>query len=487
MFDAIIIGAGVSGSSIARELSRYDGKFLVVEKEKDVSEGSSKANSGIVHAGHDAVPGTMKAKFNIAGSKMMPQIAKDLDVPYMQCGSLVVALKGDAMEKLEALKTQGEVNGVERLAVISRERVKEMEPNISDEVIGALWAPTGGIVCPYNLTIAFAENANTNGVEFKLETRVEGIEPIVGGWRVTTNKGTFETKAVVNAAGVYADVIHNMVSDNKMTIIPRRGDYCLLDKTQTGFVHSTIFQLPNECGKGVLVTPTTHGNILIGPTAVDVTDKEATNTTEEGLEFLQEKANHTVANIPLREVITSFAGLRAHTEKGDFIVEEVEGAKGFYDCAGIESPGLSASPAIGVYVADLVQKQLQLPKNENFNGIRKGILKPNTLTLEERNLLIEKQPAYGTIVCRCEKISEGEIIDAIKRPLGATTIDGIKRRTRAGMGRCQAGFCSPKTMAILERELDLAPDEVVKSESDSAFVVGVNKDEPVGGADKCDK
>lgn len=481
-YDVIIIGAGVSGSAVARELSRFKGKIAVFEKETDLCEGTSKANSGICHSGFDAKTGTLKARLNVEGNQMMEQLSKELDFPFIRNGSLVVALQGDSMEQLVQLQKQGTINNVQGLEVLTGEQVRKMEPHISDEVIGALYAPTGGVVCPFGLNLALAENANQNGVEFSFDTTVEGIEPWDGLWKVETNKGTFTTKSIVNAAGVYADVFHNMVSEAKMEIIPRRGDYCLLDKSVGPFVTKTIFQLPNEMGKGVLVSPTTHGNMIVGPTAMDVEDKEGTNTTQRGLDFLIEKANHTVQGLPIRQVITSFAGLRAHEKNGEFCIGEVDDAPNFYDCAGIESPGLTASPAIGKYLAQMISNKLELEKKTDFIETRKGILNPQKLTIDERNQLIKEQPAYGTIICRCEMISEGEILDAIHRPLGARTLDGIKRRTRAGMGRCQSGFCAPRTIEILERECNTSPEIIMKSGKHSPLILGKTKENPVGGA-----
>lgn len=481
IYDVIIIGAGVSGSAVARELSRFQGKVVVLEKELDVCEGTTKANSGICHSGFDAKVGTLKAKLNVEGNQMMEELSKELDFPFQRNGSLVVALEGDSMEKLEELQRQGTMNKVEGLVVLDQQQVRALEPNISDEVIGALYAPTGGIVCPFGLNLALAENANQNGVEFIFDTKVEKLHKEGDLWIVQTSKGEFSTKCIVNAAGVYADVFHNMVSKEELEIIPRRGDYCLLDKSVGPFVSRTIFQLPNEFGKGVLVSPTTHGNMIVGPTAIDILNKEGTNTTQEGLDFLQEKANHTVKGLPIRQVITSFAGLRSHEKNGDFCIGEVEGAEMFYDCAGIESPGLTASPAIGKYLGKMVADKLGMEPKEKFLSTRKGILNPQKLTIEERNQLIQEQPAYGTIICRCEMISEGEILDAIHRPLGARTLDGVKRRTRAGMGRCQSGFCAPKTIEILERECKKEATEIYKSGVNSSMILGKTKENSVGG------
>lgn len=476
MYDVIIIGAGVSGAASARELSRYQVKACVLEKEEDVCCGTSKANSAIVHAGYDAANGSLMAKLNVQGNKMMEQLSKDLDFEFIRNGSLVVCTDEENRGGLEELLERGRKNGVEGLRIIERDELVKMEPNISDEAVAALYAPTGGIVCPFNLNIALAENAYTNGVEFRFNTDVENIEKVEGGFRLMTNQGIYEAKCVVNAAGVYADKIHNMVSQEKLTIIPRRGDYCLLDKTAGQHVKSTIFALPNKYGKGVLVTPTVHGNLLVGPTAIDIENKDGVNTTRAGLDEVITKSANTVKNIPMRQVITSFAGLRAHEERHEFIIRELPEVPGFVDCAGIESPGLSSCPAIGCMVADIVKGILDLKENPDFVGTRKGVLRPETLSMEERNVLIKEQPAYGNIICRCEMVTEGEILDAIHRPLGARSLDGVKRRTRAGMGRCQAGFCSPRTMEILSRELSMDMMDITKSGGESKIVVGTNKD-----------
>lgn len=475
-YDVIIIGAGVSGSAAARELSRYQVKACVLEKEEDVCCGTSKANSAIVHAGYDADEGSLMAKLNVQGNKMMPALAQELDFPFLQNGSLVVCTDEESRPGLDALYERGVKNGVEGLRIVERDELVKMEPNISDTAVAALYAPTAGIVCPFQLNIALAENANQNGVEFFFDTCVEGIEKLDEGFRVHTNNGDYEARCVVNAAGVYADVIHNMVSDHELHIIPRRGDYNLLDKTAGGHVKRTIFALPGKYGKGILVAPTVHGNLIVGPTAIDIEDKDGTNTTREGLNEVAEKCANTVKNVPLRQVITSFAGLRAHQPGHEFLIGELPEAPGFIDCAGIESPGLTSSPAIGVMVAEIVRDLLGLEKDPGFVGTRKGILNPEELTMEERNALIREQPAYGNIICRCEMVTEGEILDAIHRPLGAKSLDGVKRRTRAGMGRCQAGFCSPRTMEILARELGKDMSEITKAGGGSRIIVGVNKD-----------
>lgn len=476
MYDVVIIGAGVSGSASARELSKYNLKICVVEKEEDVCCGTSKANSAIVHAGFDAPNGSLMAKLNVEGNQMMECISKELDFPFKRIGALVVCLNEEEMPSLQALYERGVKNGVKDLRIINRDELVKSEPNIAGEAVAALYAPTSGIVCPFGMNIAYAENAADNGVEFQFDTEVKGFEKNGENWVVKTSRGDLETRYIVNAAGVYADVFHNMVSDKKIHITPRRGDYCLLDRSTEGFVNHTIFQLPGKLGKGVLVTPTVHGNTLVGPTAIDVEDKEGTNTTQAGLDALISKAGKTVKGLPIRQVITSFAGLRAHEEGHEFIIGEVEGAKGFIDCAGIESPGLTSAPAIGKMVADIVRDLSHAEQKSDFKGKRKGILDPKTLSKEERNALIQEKPEYGNVICRCEMITEGEIMDAIHRPLGAKSLDGVKRRTRAGMGRCQLGFCSPRTIEILARELGVEASEITKSGGNSKIIVGVNKD-----------
>ena len=476
MYDIIIVGAGVIGCAVARELSKYNARILVIEKNEDVCAGTSKANSAIVHSGYDAKNGTLKARFNVEGNRMMEAVCRELDVPFKRIGSLTVCTDADRIGELDHLRERGERNGVEGLRVLSREELLEIEPNIGDEVVAALSAPTAGIVCPFKLTIAYAENAAVNGAEFLFDTKVKNIFSENGIWHIVTDNEEYTAAAVVNAAGVYSDVFNNMVSEKKLHITPRRGDYILLDRAAEGHVKHTIFQLPTAYGKGVLVTPTVHGNTIIGPSAIDIDDRESTATTAEGIDSVIARSALSVKNLPIRQVITSFAGLRAHGDRHDFVLGEAEDAENFFNCAAIESPGLSAAPAIGVYIAGLIREKLELSEKESFIAERRDILDPKKLSIEERNELIKREPAYGTIVCRCESVTEGEILDAIRRPVGARSLDGVKRRTRAGMGRCQAGFCSPKVMEILRRELGVDLREVTKSGGNSYIVNARTKD-----------
>jgi len=480
MYDVVIIGAGVIGCSVARELSRYEMKLAVIDKSSDIGEGTSKANSGIVHAGYDAKVGSLKAKLNVEGNRLMEQLASELDIPFRRNGSLVLCFSDGEIEQLEKLYENGKKNNVPNLQIINKVEVKELEPNISEEVVSALYASTGGIVCPFTLTLALAENAFSNGVEFMLEQEVLRVDKIQEEGKthycIDTNKGRLETKIVVNAAGVYADLFHNMVSDNKIKITARKGEYCLFDKASSNLVDKTIFQMPSKNGKGILVTPTIHGNLMIGPSALDVEDKESTNTTASALEEIMKKASRSVKNLPMRQIITSFSGLRAHEKGDDFIIGEIEDAPGFIDAAGIESPGLTCAPAIGKFITEIIRNMILTTKKNVFISRRKGIHNITELSKEERRNLIENNPAYANVICRCETITEGEILEAIHRPLGATTLDGIKRRTRAGSGRCQAGFCTPKTMEILARELKIDIEEITKFGGGSKLITGKNKE-----------
>jgi glycerol-3-phosphate dehydrogenase len=460
-YDVCIIGGGVVGCAAAMALSKYDLRVMVIEKEEDVCSGTSKANSAIVHAGFDAVPGTLKAKMNVRGAELIRQLSKTLDFPYRQNGSLVLCFDEHDMPKLNELYERGIKNGVSELSIISGNEARALEPALSGKVVAALLAKSAGIVCPFGMTYAFAENAASNGVQFRFLTEVKDVRSDGGKYIINTDKGEINAKSVVNAAGVYSDKIHNAVSDDKIKVIARRGEYVLLDREVGDLVSHTIFQLPGKYGKGVLVSPTVHGNLIVGPSADDIDDKDDTETTAAATAIVKETALLSVPSIPYNKTITGFSGVRAHLETGDFIISEIK--DGFYDAAGIESPGLTAAPAIGEYLAELIAKKCGAEQKKNYINTRKGIPHVSELPPDERTRLIKQNPKYGNIICRCESVSEGEIVDAIKRVPGAVSLDGVKRRVRQGMGRCQAGFCTPAAIAVLARELGIPEEQVTKN------------------------
>lgn len=475
MYDVVIIGAGVVGGLIARALSACELKVCIVEKENDVAMGTTKANSAIVHAGFDAPVGSLKAKLNVRGSELMPQIARELGVKYQRNGSLVLGFCKEDRAAIEALYERGCQNGVKDLRILNQEEVRALEPALSKEVLFALHAPTGAIICPYELTIAAIGNAMDNGVELLRNFEVTAIREMGEGYEVCGQEQVLQTRNVINAAGVYADRIAAMIGDNSFQIHPRRGEYLLLDRKKEPLVHHTIFRTPTKMGKGILVTPTVDGNLLAGPTSVDQEDKEMAATTAAGFAQIQKQAREYVPSIPFGETITSFCGLRAVGSTGDFMIDVPK--HGFFNVAGIESPGLSASPAIAEYVMELLEKQEgSLPRKQNYQPYREPDHAFREASIEEKNARIQKNPAYGKIVCRCERITEGEILHAIHTNPGARDLDGIKRRTRAQMGRCQGGFCGPQIVELLARELQIPYEQVTKSGKTSYINVGKTKE-----------
>ena len=476
MFDVAVIGGGVVGGLILRELTKYKLNVCLLEKESDVAMGASKANSGIVHAGFDAPTGSLKAKFNVLGNQMMESVCKELGVKFRRNGSLVVAFSKEEAQTLHKLKERGEKNGVEGLKILTQAELREMEKNISDDALAALYAPTGGIVCPYELTIAAIGNAMDNGARLLTDFAVASIEKEEDGY-ILKSSGGLEVcaKIVINCAGLQGGKIAEMVGDNDIKIGARKGEYILLDRESGDFVSHTLFFTPTEKGKGILVTQTVDNNILLGPTAEEQ-ENDNKETSASGLAFVIEKARKMSKNPPLFNTITSFAGLRAYCDKHDFIIEESKNAKGVIHCAGIESPGLTASPAIAQYVVEtLVANLTPLERNENFNGKRKPDYFFKNLSIEEKNELIKKEPSYGRIVCRCEQVTEGEILRAIRENPSAKDIDGVKRRTRSGMGRCQGGFCQPYVAELIAKECGIALEEVTKSGKHSNLLTGVTK------------
>ncbi len=472
-YDVIIIGGGVVGCGTARELTRHKLSVAVLEKAADICAGQTKANTAILHAGYDAKPGTNKAHFNVLGNSMFDKLAADLDVPFERNGSLVVSLSEEGIQTLESLVWRGEKNGVKGLRVIGRDELHKMEPHLSKKAVAALYAPTGGIVCPYELTFAYAENAAKNGAKFYRGTPVTNIRRDGnGGYIVYSNERAFAARAVVNAAGVHSDGFNNMVSEEKLHITPRRGEYFIVDKNYGKFFHSAIFQLPSAMGKGVLVARTVEDTILLGPTAEDIPERDDKRTTAKGLAAALAQAAAIWEDIPRRGFITTFSGIRAHCDRDDFVLGEPGDAPFFFNAAGVESPGLVSAPAIAVYLAQSVAQRLHAKENPAFDPVRRGIPKFREMDERAREQAIAENPDYAKIVCRCENVTEAEIRACIRRPVGARDVDGVKFRARAGMGRCQGGFCLTRVMEILAEELNVPITQITKSGGESKLVSG---------------
>ncbi|WP_075841397.1 NAD(P)/FAD-dependent oxidoreductase [Clostridium perfringens] len=473
MRDIIVIGAGVVGCSIARELSKYNLDVLVVEKNSDVSEGISKGNSGIVHAGYNEKIGTLKAKLNIEGNKIFDDLSRDLQFPFKRNGAFILAFSDEDMNILESLKENGEKLGVEGLEILTREEALNIEPNLNKEIVGFLNVKTSGIVSPYEMTIALAENAAENGVEFKLNSKVTNIEKISEGYKVTlNNKELVSGKIIINASGLEGAFLNNLVSMTKREINPVKGEYCLFDKVAGAMINKTLFQVPNKLSKGVLVTPTAEGNLLVGPNAVEGKTLE---TSREGIDEILDKSKKSLEELPVARILNTFSGIRPKTNHGDFIIEEVEDAKNFINVIGIDSPGLTAAPAIGVYVVNMIKERLDLVEKKNFKKTREKIARFAELSLEEKNRLIKEKPEYGHMVCKCELVTEGEIVEAIHRPIKALTVDAIKRRARASMGGCQGIGCTLPISKILSRELGIDISDINKN-SEGSPVIGFKED-----------
>lgn len=459
MYDVLIIGCGITGAAAAFELSKYRLKVGVLERENDVAVGTTKANSAILHAGYDPKPGSLMARLNIRGVELARELCEKLDVPYDPCGSMVLAFSEREKPHLEELYHRGGANGVPGLRLLTGDEAREMEPNLSREVTAALYAPTAAICSPWEYCLALAETAVKNGAELHLETEVTGLEPSETGWRIKTNRGEFESRFVLNAAGVDAQTVHELAAPSSFAIHPARGQYYLLDKCEGDRVSRVIFQCPNDKGKGVLVAPTVHGNLIVGPNSEPV-EGEDTAVTADGLRYVRETAARSVPSIQFNQSIRNFAGVRATADAGDFVIQE--SAPRFIDLAGICSPGLSAAPAIGEYAAELLaQAGLPLEKKEHFVCERRRT-RFKELPLKERAALVEREPAYGRVICRCETVTEGEILEALRGPIPPRSVDGVKRRVNAGMGRCQGGFCGPRVVELLARELGISPGDVVQ-------------------------
>ena len=474
MKDVVIIGAGVIGGAIARELSKYDLDICILEKNSDVATGATRANSAIVHAGFDAKEGSLKARMNVRGSEMMEKYAGELGVKYKRNGSLVVGFSDEDKQTLCELCERGEKNGVKGLRVLDRTELLEIEPNIGDGVSCALHAPTGAIICPYELCIAEIGNAMDNGAELRLNFEVKSIEKCEGGYKISSDNESVCARFVINCAGVYSDEVAAMVGDSSFSVIPRRGEYMLLDKECGSLITHTVFRCPSKMGKGILVSPTVDGNLILGPTAENIEDKEDKSTTADGISRVRMQAGEQVKGIDFSKTITSFTGLRSVGSSGDFIINERDG---FINCAGIESPGLSSAPAIAEYVRELLSGAgAHLVEKSGFKPTRRPMHYFKECTDEEKNAIIAEHPEYAHMICRCEMVSEGEILEAIRTNPKPTDLDGVKRRTRSGMGRCQGGFCSPYIVDLLAREMGVNYTEITKFGGKSYINIGKTKE-----------
>ncbi len=488
-YDVAIVGAGVVGSALFRELGRYNLKTVLIDKENDVALGSSRANSAIVHAGYDPPHGTMLARFNVEGNRLYPKLCADLSVPFRQNGSLIVALCEEDLSQLRQLYDNGTKNGVDGLELVGSEAVRQMEPNLQPSICGALVAPTGGIVGSYELTTALAESGVINGGEVLLNSEVIRIEKFdkdgdvlddltKNGWfRLTFSNGSCaDARYVVNAAGVFSDSVQQLIGRPRFTVTPRKGEYYILDKRQGSLVDRTIFMCPSKLGKGVLISPTVHGNLLVGPDAQDGEDKEDFSTTPQGLSFVRKTSALLSDKVDFRDSIRNFAGLRALPSGKDFIIELDPDVNGLLNLAGIKSPGLTSAPAIAKYAVELLANAgLDLLENPRFNPYREQT-RFAELSDSEKTELIRMDSSFGRVVCRCEQITEGEIVEAIRRPLGARTVDGVKRRCRPGSGRCQGGFCGSRVLDILAREFSVSKEDLLKDKEHSYVLVGKTKD-----------
>ena len=479
--DVVVIGGGVTGAAVLWALARYELRCVLVEKEPDIAAGTTKANSAVLHAGFDAPTDSQKARMNVEGNRLYHELADELGLDIVWTGSLVCATSQEEEAQLKELKARGEANGVPGLELWDGDRVRKQEPNLRESIRAALWAPTAGICWPFGVTAAFAENAVLNGAEILRDCEVTGIKAEDGHVAaVETTQGTIRARFIVNAAGVYADKIAAMAGDTGFTIHPRKGEYVLFDKTaQDAMVKGIVFPAPTKTSKGILVCATTHGNTFVGPNAREQESREDVAVTAAGMDEIVAGARKLIENIPMGAAITQFAGLRAVSDTNDFVLGESKTTRGLYHAAGIQSPGLTSAPAIGRLLAGEIAKAAGAKPREKVEKGRPEAVIFRELSPEAQASLIAKDPRFGRVICRCETITEGEIVDAIRRPCGARTVDGVKRRTRAGMGRCQGGFCGPRVIEILSRELGISVPEVRKDGTDSYMYY-----EKLGGGEK---
>ena len=474
IYDVAIIGAGVIGGMLARELCRYRLSVCILEKENDVACGASRANSGIVHGGYDPEPGTLKAALNAQGVELLFHAAQQLNVPHRRNGSMVCAFGAEEEPALDELYNRGIANGIPGLALLTGEEARALEPNLAQTVTKVLHVTNAGIICPYSLTIAAVGNAMDNGAALQCNFAVCAIAKEDGTFLVTGEDGAqVRCRYLVNCAGGYSDAVARMAGDDFFTVIPRAGEYMLLDKMEGQRVSHTIFQVPTAAGKGILVSPTVHGNLLVGPTATAVSTPDSRDTTPQGLDAVRTLSAKSVPDTDYRQVITSFTGVRASSSTGEFILEPSHTVPGMLHAGAIDSPGLTCCVSIAhKLIALLAEQGLTLEENPDWNPCRKDPLAFSSMTEEEKDACIKKDPAFGKIVCRCETVTEGEILAAIRSNPPARDLDGVKRRTRSGMGRCQGGFCGPYIMELLAKEMGIPMEQVTKSGKDSYMLTG---------------
>lgn len=473
-YDIVVIGCGVVGAAVARQLSQYRLSVCVLEKENDVAVGTTKANSAIIHAGYDPRPGSLMAKLNARGVELVKELAPKLHFPYQPIGSLLLAFTEENLKTVEVLYQRGRHNGVPGLKILSADEVREMEPNVNPEVKGALYAPSAGIVSPWRMALAFAESAVRNGVELRRNCPVTGISKTKDGYELDTPSGMISAQYVVNSTGVDAFTVACLLKQPTYKMKPSRGEYYLMDKCAGNTVHHVIFQCPTKVGKGVLVSPTVDGNLIVGPNAEPVEGSLDTGTTAEGLAFVRKMALLSVPGLNWRDSIRNFAGVRANTNIDDFQIHWLE--PGFLDVAGIKSPGLSSAPAIGEYVAELLMRDgVKLLRKRDFQDELPEKLHFKELSPEEKAQAVRKNPLYGRIICRCETVTEGEMVDALHSLIPPVSIDGIKRRCGAGMGRCQGGFCGPRVHEIIARETGMPMEDVMQDRAGMVIITGETK------------
>ena len=475
MYDVAIVGCGVIGAAVAYLLSRYEGKIIVLEKENDVSLGATRANSAILHAGYDPEPGTKMARLNVRGVEMAKEICRDLNVAYQRIGSLVIALSDEEVQTVQMLYERGKANGVPGVRIVSKQELREMEPQISEEARCALYAPSAAIVNPWEYAIAMAETAARNGAEVRLNSEVTAISWEKDAYVLETASGTIRARYVVNAAGVNSAMVHEMVAAPAFRILPNKGEYYIMDKAECFRAKHVLFQCPSKDGKGVLVSPTVHGNLIVGPNAEASDEPERVNTTAAGLAFVRDKAAKTIPGINYRNAIRNFAGMRANSDQSDFFIEKA--ANHFIDLACIKSPGLSSAPAIAEEALALLEKDGYEKKKKTQWISKREKIPFNQLNEEGKKAAIAANPLYGRVICRCETVTEGEIVDAIHSPIPPRTVDGIKRRCGAGMGRCQGGFCGPRVVEILAREWNVDPMAILKDKNGSFILLEKTKGE----------